>query len=66
MDQTNFGSTLKIENSPLCMLSTSILSDNPLNWSFYPDIDVMLFDPHSPINGSLGWVQIYLIDLKIH
>ena len=46
------------------MLSTSYLSDNPLNWSFYPDIDVMLFDPHSPINGSIGWVTNLSYRLK--
>ena len=28
---------------------------NPINWSLYPDIDIMLFDPHFPINGSIGW-----------
>ena len=44
----------KIENSKTCKSSLS-LSDSPLTWSFYPDVDVVLFDPHSPINGSLGW-----------
>ena len=24
-------------------------------WSIYPDIDIMLFDPDFPINGSIGW-----------
>lgn len=28
---------------------------NKFSWSFYPDVDVMLFDPHSPISGSIGW-----------
>ena len=59
-----FWKYIKIENSSLSMLSTSYLSDNPLNWSFYPDIDVMLFDPHSPINGSIGWVTNLSYRLK--
>ena len=29
--------------------------EKKLTWSFYPDIEIMLFDPHSPINGSIGW-----------
>ena len=45
----------KIENSPKRISSSLSLSDSPLTWSFYPDVDVVLFDPHSPINGSLGW-----------
>ncbi len=45
----------KIDNSLQGIHSSSILSNNPITWSFYPDIDIMLFDPHSPINGSLGW-----------
>ena len=28
---------------------------NKFSWSFYPDVDVMLFDPHTPISGSIGW-----------
>ena len=46
------------------MRSTSNPSDSPLTWSFYPDIDVMLFDPHSPINGSLGWVTNLSYNLR--
>ena len=54
----------KIENSALAMHSTSNLSSSPFTWSFYPDIDVMLFDPHSPINGSIGWVAHLSYRLK--
>ena len=28
------------------------LSDSPVTWSIYPDVDIMLFDPDFPINGS--------------
>ena len=27
----------------------------PFTWSFYPDVDIMLFDPHAPIRWSIGW-----------
>ena len=46
---------VQIENSSAGINSSLTFSDNPLTWSFYPDVDIMLFDPHSPINGSLGW-----------
>ena len=47
---------VKIESSKLSMHSNINALNSPFIWSFYPDIDVMLFDPHSPINGSIGWV----------
>ncbi len=46
---------VKIENSSAGTNSSFTLSDNPTTWAFYPDVEIMLFDPHSPINGSLGW-----------
>ena len=52
----NLWEHIKIENSASGIHSTSNPSDSALTWSFYPDIDIMLFDPHSPINGSIGWV----------
>ena len=44
-----------IDNSPKGLNSKSNIYNSPITWSFYPDIDIMLFDPHTPINGSLGW-----------
>ena len=55
---------IKIENSALSMDLITNPSDNSLTWSFYPDIDIMLFDPHSPINGSIGWVANFSYRLK--
>ena len=46
---------VEIENSSSGINPSLSLSNNPITWSFYPDVDIMLFDPHSPINGSLGW-----------
>ena len=46
---------VKIENSSAGINSSLTLSDNPTTWSFYPDVELMLFDPHFPINGSIGW-----------
>ena len=46
---------VEIENSSSGINPFLSLSNNPIAWSFYPDVDIMLFDPHSPINGSLGW-----------
>ena len=46
---------VKIENSSAEINSSLSLSENPTTWSFYPDVELMLFDPHFPINGSLGW-----------
>ncbi len=51
-----FWEYVKIENSEPGMHPSSNPSDSPLTWSFYPDINIVLFDPHSPINGSIGWV----------
>ena len=47
--------TVKIDNSAAGIYSSFNVTTSPLTWSFYPDIDIMLFDPQSPINGSLGW-----------
>ena len=46
---------VQIENSSAGINPSLALSDSPLTWSFFPDVDIMLFDPHFPINGSLGW-----------
>lgn len=46
---------VQIENSQSGIDPNLILFNSPITWSFYPDIDIMLFDPRSPINGSLGW-----------
>ncbi len=46
---------VKIVNSSAGTNSSFTLSKNRASWSIYPDVDLMLFDPHSPINGSLGW-----------
>jgi len=46
---------VKIENSPRTINQSLILSESPVTWSLYPDIDIMLFDPNFPINGSIGW-----------
>ncbi|MFL2800090.1 MAG: YjbH domain-containing protein [Paracoccaceae bacterium] len=46
---------IKIDNSSGEINTNLVLSRSPITWSFYPDVDIMLFDPHSPINGSLGW-----------
>lgn len=46
---------VQIENSPSGINANLNLFKSPVTWSFYPDIDIMLFDPRSPINGSLGW-----------
>ena len=46
---------IKIDNSSPGINTNLMLSRSPITWSFYPDVDIMLFDPHSPINGSLGW-----------
>jgi hypothetical protein len=27
----------------------------PFSWSLYPDIDIMLFDPHAPVRWSIGF-----------
>ncbi|MDA9702975.1 YjbH domain-containing protein [Paracoccaceae bacterium] len=46
---------VKVENSSAGINPSLALSDSSLTWSFFPDVDIMLFDPHFPINGSLGW-----------
>ncbi|MDC3107619.1 YjbH domain-containing protein [Paracoccaceae bacterium] len=46
---------IKVENSSRGINTNFKLSGSRITWSFYPDVDIMLFDPHSPINGSLGW-----------
>ena len=46
---------VKIDNASAGIYSSFNLSDRPTTWSFYPDLDLLLFDPHFPINGSLGW-----------
>ena len=48
-------SSVQIDNSSARINSSLSLPNTPVFWSFYPDIDIMLFDPHSPINGSIGW-----------
>ena len=55
MDLVNFGKGVEIENSSSGIDPSLILSNSPITWSFYPDIDIMLFDPDFPINGSIGW-----------
>ncbi len=52
---TKLWEKVKIVNSSAGINSSVTLSDSPTTWAFYPDIEIMLFDPHSPINGSLGW-----------
>lgn len=47
--------TVKVNNSGANINHSLHLSKNNLLWSFYPDVELMLFDPHSPINGSIGW-----------
>ncbi len=47
--------SVNIDNSSAGINPSFNLPNTPIVWSFYPDIDIMLFDPHSPINGSLGW-----------
>ncbi len=51
----NLWDTVQINNSSAGINSSLTLSNSPITWSFYPDVHLMLFDPHSPINGSLGW-----------
>ena len=46
---------VQIENSPGTINQSLILSESPVTWSLYPDVDIMLFDPDFPINGSIGW-----------
>ena len=46
---------VKIDNSFEGINTSLMLYRSPITWSFYPDVEIMLFDPHSPINGSLGW-----------
>ena len=46
---------VNFNNSSTTINQTQSSSENNLTWSFYPDVDIMLFDPHSPINGSIGW-----------
>ncbi len=46
---------VKIENAPGAINQSLILSEDPVTWSLYPDVDIMLFDPDFPINGSIGW-----------
>lgn len=46
---------IKIDNTFKGIEASLNLSKSRTTWSFYPDIDIMLFDPHSPINGSIGW-----------
>ena len=55
---------VQIDNSPSGINSFLTLSKKSINWSLYPDIDIMLFDPHFPINGSIGWKPSYLIDCE--
>ncbi len=47
--------TVKITNSSAGINSSFTLSKSRTTWTLYPDVDLMLFDPQSPINGSLGW-----------
>ncbi len=46
---------VEVANSSAGINPSLVLSDSPLTWSFFPDVDIMLFDPDFPINGSLGW-----------
>ena len=46
---------VQVTNSSAGIDPSLTLSNSPITWTFYPDVDIMLFDPHSPINGSLGW-----------
>ena len=46
---------VKIENSPVAINQSLTLSEKPITWSLYPDVDITLFDPDFPINGSIGW-----------
>ena len=52
---TKLWENVKIDNSLEGINTSLMLYTSPVTWSFYPDVDIMLFDPHSPINGSLGW-----------
>ncbi|MDC3076194.1 YjbH domain-containing protein [Paracoccaceae bacterium] len=47
--------TVNFDNAPTTINRKQIFFRKNLMWSFYPDIEIMLFDPHSPINGSIGW-----------
>ncbi len=49
---------VRVENSSAGINSSFALSNSRLTWSFYPDLDMLLFDAHSPINGSIGWEAI--------
>ncbi len=52
---SNLWKNVKIENSPGAINQSLSLSEGPLTWSIYPDVDLALFDPDFPINGSIGW-----------
>ncbi len=47
--------SINIKNVPTEYYEEVRKDFTPLTWSFYPDIDIMLFDPHAPIRWSLGW-----------
>ena len=46
---------VQVVNSSAGIDSSLTLSNRPITWTLYPDVEIMLFDPQSPINGSLGW-----------
>ena len=53
-----------ISNSLEGLNSKLAIYNSPITWSFYPDIDIMLFDPHTPINGSLGWEAKFIYRIR--
>ncbi len=55
---------VEIQNSSSGINSSFSLSNNPITWSFYPDVEIMLFDPHTPINGSIGWEAAFAYRVK--
>ena len=52
---SNLWKNVRIENSMEAINQSLTLSKSPATWSLYPDVDIMLFDPDFPINGSIGW-----------
>ncbi len=47
--------SVEIHNVPNEYSKTRKNNYTPFTWSFYPDVDIMLFDPHAPIRWSIGW-----------
>jgi len=47
--------SIKVNNVPNKYPNKWRKDFSPLTWSVYPDVDIMLFDPHAPIRWSIGW-----------